>query len=92
MNDTISVAKLKGLLERRAARDKEFEPLMAKYTDAKARGLELKERRQKTASGITAGCSSGGHRWLHIHLQNMKAFITTFCAILAAGAVVRKGQ
>ena len=43
MNDTISVAKLKGLLERRAARDKEFEPLMAKYTDAKARGLELKD-------------------------------------------------
>ena len=47
MNDTISVAKLKGLLERRAARDKEFEPLMAKYTDAKARGLELKDADRK---------------------------------------------
>ena len=43
MNDTISVSKLKGLLERRAARDKEMEPLMAKYIDAKARGLELKD-------------------------------------------------
>ena len=47
MNDTISVAKLKGLLERRAARDKEIEPLMAKYTDAKARGLELKDADRK---------------------------------------------
>jgi hypothetical protein len=47
MNDTISVSKLKGLLERRAARDKEFEPLMAKYTDAKARGLELKDADRK---------------------------------------------
>ena len=47
MNDTISVVKLKGLLERRAARDKEFEPLMAKYTDAKARGLELKDADRK---------------------------------------------
>ncbi len=47
MNDTISVSKLKGLLERRAARDKEMEPLMAKYTDAKARGLELNERDRK---------------------------------------------
>jgi hypothetical protein len=47
MNDTISVARLKGLLERRAARDKEFEPLMAKYTDAKARGLELKDADRK---------------------------------------------
>jgi len=47
MNDTISVAKLKGLLERRAARDKEMEPLMAKCSDAKARGLELNERDRK---------------------------------------------
>ena len=47
MNDTISVEKLKGLLERRAARDKEIEPLMAKYTDAKARGLELKDADRK---------------------------------------------
>jgi len=47
MNDTISVSKLKGLLERRAARDKEMEPLMAKYIDAKARGLELNERDRK---------------------------------------------
>ena len=47
MNDTISVAKLKGLLERRAARDKEFEPLTAKYIDAKARGLELKDADRK---------------------------------------------
>ena len=47
MNDTISVEKLKGLLERRAARDKKIEPLMAKYTDAKARGLELKDADRK---------------------------------------------
>ncbi len=47
MNDTISVSKLKGLLERRAARDKAIEPLMAKYTDAKARGLELKDADRK---------------------------------------------
>ena len=47
MNDTISVAKLKGLLERRAARDKEMEPLMAKCNDAKARGLELKDADRK---------------------------------------------
>jgi hypothetical protein len=47
MNDIISVSKLKGLLERRAARDKKMEPLMAKYTDAKARGLELNERDRK---------------------------------------------
>ena len=47
MNDIISVSKLKGLLERRAARDKEMEPLMAKYTDAKPRGLELNERDRK---------------------------------------------
>ena len=43
----VSVAKLKGLLERRAARDKEMEPLMAKCSDAKARGLELNERDRK---------------------------------------------
>ena len=47
MNDTISVAKLKGLLERRAVRDKKIEPLMAKYIDAKARGLELKDADRK---------------------------------------------
>jgi hypothetical protein len=47
MNDIISVEKLKGLLERRTARDKEMEPLMAKYTDAKARGLELKDADRK---------------------------------------------
>ncbi len=47
MNDTISVEKLKALLERRAARDNEIEPLMAKYTDAKARGLELKDADRK---------------------------------------------
>jgi hypothetical protein len=47
MNDTISVSKLKGLLERRAARDKEMEPLMAKCSDAKARGLKLNERDRK---------------------------------------------
>ena len=47
MNDTISVSKLKGLLQRRAARDKEMEPLMAKCSDAKARGLELNERDRK---------------------------------------------
>jgi len=92
MNDTISVEKLKALLERRAARDNEIEPLMAKYTDAKMRGLELKDADRKRLLAFTAGCSSGRHRWLHIHLQNMKAFVTTFCAILAAGAVVRKGQ
>ena len=47
MNDTISVEKLKGLLERRATRDKKMKPLMAKYTDAKARGLELKDADRK---------------------------------------------
>jgi hypothetical protein len=47
MNDTISVEKLKALLERRAARDKEIEPLMVKYTDAKMRGLELKDADRK---------------------------------------------
>ena len=43
ITQVVSVAKLKGLLERRAARDKEIEPLMAKYTEAKAQGFELKD-------------------------------------------------